>query len=249
VIVSFGSNFDHWGARLFRWRSFVPLLLLGAVLVETALHPVPVGGSTWVGVWTTVGMALGTLGLGVRAWALGTAADGTSGRSTRAMRADTLNTTGAYSVARHPLYLGNLLLWSGVSAVAGRPLAFLLTCAFFGFVYGPIMAAEERFLLGRFGSRFAEWAGRTPRIVPTGRNWVPSARSFSVRAVLGRDYHALFAFVASTWLVAAVRAHALTDSWSVGRGWWIFLASGAVAFLTLHVAKHRTRMLRRAPPR
>ncbi|MGB8874133.1 MAG: hypothetical protein WCC75_12145, partial [Desulfobaccales bacterium] len=40
---------------------------------------------------------------------------GTSGRNTQGQVAETLNTTGIYSLVRNPLYLGNFLIWLGLS--------------------------------------------------------------------------------------------------------------------------------------
>ena len=208
-----------------------------------AARPEPYGGWHLAGIWVGAGMALGVLGLATRAWAILGAAPGTSGRATRVMRADSLNTTGAYAWVRHPLYLGNLLLWLGVAVVSARPEAIVAAVGWFLLVYGRIAAAEDRFLRARFDGHFDEWAARTPSVVP--RSWPRRAAraddhpvADSLRLIVSRDYHAGFAFVASTWAVAAARA----SGWP-GRGWAIYLGVGASGFLLAHVLKRWTSLL------
>ena len=53
-------------------------------------------------------------------WLSGFAARNTSGRNTgQGQVADKLNTTGAYSLTRNPLYLGNALMWAAVAMLTG----------------------------------------------------------------------------------------------------------------------------------
>jgi len=229
------------GERLFRWRSYAPLAALLAVVVITYRSPVPVGGPSAATLWVGVGLGLGALGLVIRGWAIGVASRGTSGRSTRAMRADTLSTTGPYSLVRHPLYLGNLLLWLGVAAVSGRPEALAITSFLFAPHYGLIMKAEDRFLRERFGDVFDQWSARTPALVPRPRHWTTAERAFDVRAVLARDHHALYAFIVSTCCIALARAQ--LDWQAVGIGWWIYLACGTVAFSMLWLVRRHTKWL------
>lgn len=222
-----------------------------------AARPEPYGGWAQTRTWVGVGMALGLFGLSIRAWAILGAAPGTSGRATRIMRADSLNISGAYAWVRHPLYFGNLLLWLGVAAVSGRPAAILAAIAWFPVVYGRIAAAEDSFLRAQFGSRFDEWAVRTPSLLPRlwsrrapGESTTASARpiqsdslargglAYSVRRAVARDYHAAFAFVASTWIVAGARA----SGWP-GGGWTAYLSVGVFVFLVAHVLKRRTALL------
>ncbi len=231
------------GDWLFRWRSYPPVVILGLLLGATALDPAPFGGWEWTSTWVGAGMALGVFGLGVRGWAIGFVPTGTSGRGTRAMRAASLNTQGLYSAVRHPLYLGNLLMWIGVAAVTGAPSLILVTGLLFRLYYERIMLAEERFLSRRFGVEFEAWAKRTPAFWPSFRRWIPSKFPFSLRFLLGRDYHAFYAFVISTFLVAVVASGAGTGSWIPGRPWLYYLASGTLIFCLLHLLRHHTRLL------
>ena len=110
--------------------------------------------------------------------------------------AESLNTTGLYSVVRHPLYLGNFLMWLGV-ALFPRSLSFVAAVVFaFWLYYERIMIAEEAFLRERFGERFDAWADRTPAFIPSLRRWTRPRLAFSLRKVLRKEYNGLLAVVA-----------------------------------------------------
>jgi protein-S-isoprenylcysteine O-methyltransferase Ste14 len=218
--------------------------VLAFVMVMVWWMPVPAGGRGSHPIWVAAGMALGFLGLAVRAWALGYVPLGTSGRGTKELRAETLNTRGLYSVVRHPLYLGNFFLWMGVVVLSGRPMAMVVTILAFWLYYERIMMAEERYLYEQFGTVFGRWASHTPPFVPRLARWEPSDLPFSFRFCLGRDYQALYGFVASTTAVELVR----TVSDPAGARWpssawaWYF-AAGTAAYFLLHTLKRRTDLL------
>lgn len=237
------SELSSQGARLFRWRSYPPVLVMALLLGQVAAEPVPAGGPGAGAAWTAAGMVLGALGLLLRAWTVGTVPAGTSGRATRAQRAEVLNTGGAYSLVRHPLYLGNALLWAGVAATTGSPGALLATVLVFWLYYERIMMAEERFLWEHHGEAFSAWAARTPAFLPRLSGWSPAARPFSLRFALGRDYAALFAFVAATTAVALVRSAATGAGWRLSLPWLVWLGAGATAYVALHALKRLTRAL------
>jgi protein-S-isoprenylcysteine O-methyltransferase Ste14 len=237
------AELGRQGARLFRWRSYPPVLVMALVLGEVAVDPVAAGGAGAVAAWTAAGMSLGALGLLLRAWTVGTVPAGTSGRGTRELRAETLNTTGAYSLTRHPLYLGNWLLWVGVAAVAGSPEAALVVTLVFWLYYERIIMAEERFLWERHGDVFTAWAAHTPVFVPRLSGWRRSPHPFRLRFALGRDYPALYAFVSATTAVALVRSAASGAGWSLSLPWMAWFAAGTTAYLLLHALKRLTKAL------
>ena len=107
---------------------------------------------------------IAVFGLLVRAYVVGHAPSGTSGRNTRSQIGEQLNTTGAYSIVRHPLYLGNFFIWLGVALVPGSWwLVFSLTAVFWIY-YERIMYAEEEFLRDEFKKSYLRWARSNPRL-------------------------------------------------------------------------------------
>ena len=96
------------GNQFFRWRSFIPLMLVPPAIVLAYDAPPCAGDWGWRAMCWTVGI----LGVLVRAKTIGHVPPGTSGRNTsEGQVAESLNTRGMYSLVRHPLYLGNYFMW------------------------------------------------------------------------------------------------------------------------------------------
>lgn len=109
------QEFVQVGNWLFRWRSYVPLALLSVLLIALLQFSYPYQSHTLDTVYDFACFGVALLGLGIRVVTVGFVPHGTSGRNTRGQTAARLNTTGTYSIVRHPLYLGNFLIWLGVS--------------------------------------------------------------------------------------------------------------------------------------
>ena len=112
---------EEWtraGNWLFRWRGHLPLLVLIFLMWVSYSSSTSAVAAGRLDVWELVGILIGVVGLGLRAWTVGHAPRGTSYRS-QEPEATMLSTEGIYSVVRHPLYLGNFVLWIG-SGARGR---------------------------------------------------------------------------------------------------------------------------------
>ena len=184
------------GRRLFAFRSVVPLLLLPVVVLAM---PASWQAEAWLGPtgalvvqWLAVGIACA--GVLLRCAAVGFAPDGTSSRDTHRLRAPALNTTGMYSVVRHPLYLGNALMWIGV-AMSLRVWWLVVIVALVYWIYiERVMLVEEAFLRQTFGVTFEAWAVRTPAFVPRFSRWTRPTGSFSWKRVLS-EHNGLLSMV------------------------------------------------------
>ena len=184
------------GLFLFRHRGlFVVFLLPPALLAvlerRSATPPLDPGLG-----WLAACLAVSLVGMAVRTAAVGSAPPGASTRSLRAPSASRLNTSGMYSLSRHPVYLGNLFVLLGF-ALAVRSWWFVLTAALvYWLLYERVIAAEERFLVQRFGVAHRRWAERTPTFWPRPRLWRPPETRFSWRTVLLREYNSLLLIAA-----------------------------------------------------
>lgn len=107
--------------------------------------------------------------------------------------ADSLNTTGIYSLVRHPLYLGNFLMWLGVSLLTCHAGFILLFVLAYWLYYERIMFAEEQFLRCKFGKRYLTWANRTPAIIPDFKSFTPPRLPFSWKKVIKKEKNGIFA--------------------------------------------------------
>ena len=221
------------GDVLFRWRSYVPLLLLPLLLLPMWLSPAPHVPFAWKLFAAAVALA----GEALRFVASGLAPEGTSERSTTAPRAASLNTTGIYSVVRHPLYIANTLTMVGLAMFPGRwtlPVVVLLASVLY---YERIAMREEAFLDAQFGEAFRAYADRVPAIVARLGGYVPSTRAFSLVRALEREFNGILAIAASLFLLDLVDESSRTGVLQVNAVWRWFLASAVLLFVVMVVRK------------
>ena len=192
------------GNWLFRWRSYLPLVMAVLLFMGIGHFAYPFGSHRWDQTWELLCLSVSLTGLGVRVMTVGYAPSGTSGRNTQRQVADRLNTTGMYSIVRNPLYLGNFL--------AGLGPAFFLRVwwipAIYGLVfmlyYERIIFAEETFLRQKFGAPYLDWARTTPVFWPRFRSWQHSPLPFNWRQVLRREHQTLLGIIAVFFALEAI---------------------------------------------
>lgn len=232
----------HW---LFRWRSYLPLLLLGPMLLAMGFSEVARPSKPLLA-WGVGCLLVSLAGFAVRIATTGFAPNGTSGRNTRRQKAKTLNTTGLYSVVRHPLYLGNFLIWLGIALFAQLGWLTLLLVLAFWLYYERIILAEEEFLRQKFTEEFDVWAARTPTLVPRFSQWIWPATPFSWRRVLRKENSGLLGIAAAYFVLAAVRDLASGRPVSWESPWAVLLVLAGLTYGVLRTLKRRTSWLRTA---
>ena len=193
------EEFEQQGSWLFRYRGILPIVILfvaAAVYVNMELNPEKFFlEDTPYEIYYEMGCLLvSLLGLFVRMYTIGHTPANTSGRNTsQGQIADTLNTTGIYSVVRHPLYLGNFLMWLGIALLTGSVWFVVVFCLAYWIYYERIMYAEEQFLRRKFGSTYTEWAEKTPAFIPKFKLFIKPSVSFSWKKALRREKNGILA--------------------------------------------------------
>lgn len=175
------------GAWLFQHRGWLPVPLFALCLVATPqLRP----GA----------LLLVFCGEGVRL-----AAVGHIGRRsrTRDHSVGALVDSGPYSRLRNPLYVGNVLIWSGVSLV-GWPWGAVAVPAL-ALHYAIIVRWEEGNLLAKLGAPYADYLRRVPRWLPLG---TPVEGRYDLRGALRSER--------GTFAVLALIAAAFAFRWYLG---------------------------------
>jgi protein-S-isoprenylcysteine O-methyltransferase Ste14 len=231
------------GNWLFRWRSFLPLILLAFVLIVMGEYQYLAGHGALDLVWGISCILLSTVGLGIRVFTAGYAPATTSGRNTQGQEAGVLSTTGVYSIVRHPLYLGNFIMWLGMSMFPHIWWVAVIFVLAFWLYYERIMCAEESFLHEKFGASFVEWAERTPPFIPNVRLWKAPGLPFSIRTALRREYNGFFAMVATFFLLEMRGDFAVTGEFQVDTWWVVLLAASFMIWIVLRTLKKRTAIL------
>lgn len=207
----------------------LPLLMLVLPEAERTEGALGEQGSAMVE-WLAVAVAFA--GLALRVLTVAFAPEGTSSRDTRALRAPSLNTTGAYSLMRHPLYLGSALMWVGV-AMSLRVWWFALLVAMVYWIYVERLAlTEEAFLAGQFGEQFRRWAAQTPAFLPRLSGWRPATGEIQWRRVLS-EHNGLLGLS-----VALLLMQVMEDELFESQPWpaWYADHSNLVALFGLSVA-------------
>jgi protein-S-isoprenylcysteine O-methyltransferase Ste14 len=77
-----------------------------------------------------------------------------------------LATDGPYSLVRHPLYTGNLLIMLGFILASGVWWAVPAGAAFWWFYYPTAIAYEDRKLQRIFGEAWDRWSASVPAVIP-----------------------------------------------------------------------------------
>jgi len=192
------EEFEEQGTLLFRYRSFIPLVVMvagGFLYVRSVTDPgsFALRATRWEMLYTYLCLLIGLVGLFIRIYTVGHTPVNTSGRNAKWQIADSLNTTGIYSIVRHPLYLGNFFMWLGPVLMTGHFWFVLLFCFFYWIYYERIMYSEEQFLRRKFGNIYTDWADNVPAFIPCFKGFVKPALPFSWRKVLKKEKNGIAA--------------------------------------------------------
>jgi protein-S-isoprenylcysteine O-methyltransferase Ste14 len=238
------EEFEALGHWLFRWRSYLPLATVALLFWGLAYFDYPFGSHFLDQIWEVLCLGVSFLGLIVRSLTIGWAASRTSGRNTARQVAESLNTTGMYSIVRNPLYLGNFLMVLGVVAflrIWWIPLIYMLLFALY---YERIIFAEEMFLRRKFGRNYLDWASKTPAFFPRFSQWKAPGLPFAWKKVLRREYHGVIAIVAGMFVLEVLGDLYIRHAFNVDTMWKILLPLATLAYGVVRFLHKRTSVLR-----
>lgn len=186
------------GNWLFKNRSLLPIIILiiglGVYLEEhiitgrfiVFIHP-------YEHYFELSCLAVSLLGQLIRIFTVGYTPKNTSGRNVKGQLAESLNTSGIYSTVRHPLYVGNFLMWLGPALLTGNFWFIVAFCLAFWVYYERIMYAEEQFLRKKFGEKYLQWADNIPAFIPNFRHFRKPTLPFSWKKILKKEKNGFFA--------------------------------------------------------
>lgn len=238
------EEFEASGQWLFRWRGYLPLLIVALILLSLPGGTRLGGDVALARAWQIGCVLVAFFGQAIRAAVVGHAPRNTSGRNAKAQRADSLNTTGVYSVVRHPLYVGNFFIYLGVVAFTHSPALIVISLLVYMLHYERIMFAEEAYLREKFGAEFEQWAARTPAVVPALSRWQAPELPFSLKNVLRREYNNFFGIVFTMFLIKVVGTYFAQGKFLPAPVWCGFFAVSFLIWITLRTIKRNTEWLR-----
>ncbi len=237
------EELDKEGNFLFKHRGTLPVPFVFIALAIYAWQAHHNAFPEWFPYYEYVCLAIGLLGQFVRAYTVGHTPKGTSGRNTKLQVAETLNTSGIYSIVRHPLYVGNFLMWLGVAMLTAH--FWFITCFVLAYwlYYERIMYAEEYFLRNKFGQQYLDWAENVPPFIPRFSSFNGANLEFSTKNVLKREYNGFFALMLIFTVFVAIRYYYQTFVYGLPPAWYIIFGLSLVIFTTLKLLKKFTKVL------
>jgi len=237
------------GDFFFRYRSYVPMVLAVFFILEISYYHSPRSGNRWDLAFESVCFIVALMGYGIRIVTVGYIHAGTSGRSIRELKSDSLNTDGMYAVVRNPLYLGNFFIILGISMLSQDWRFVLITMLLFICFYFPIIMWEEQYLRASFGDAFDQYAARTSAIVPDLRKWKRPELRFNFARVLRREHDGLMAIIVVFFAIATLREFATSGRLCVDLLWSRILAVTLAIWGFLKLVKGSLKAMEKDSPR
>lgn len=241
--MKLSDHLEASGNWLFRWRSYLPLLFLGIGLASLREFRYPGGSPILDLIWECFSGLVGLLGVAIRVDVVGHAAQRTSGRNTKGQVADSLNTTGLYSIMRHPLYVGNTLMWFSVALFVESWSLAVFVLLLSTLYHERIMFTEEVYLERQFGEAFREWAAKTPAVWPKFSLWKAPMLKFEWRQALQREYLGLFALITTYFVADIVSDWFCLHQIEFDPMWLTIWLLGVAMFVIVRFLRKRTRLL------
>lgn len=237
------NELEKQGNFLFRYRGQIPVVLFVLAIPFIYFTDLNVYSDSQLNVMTIFAIIISFLGFLVRAYTIATTPGGTSGRNTKEQIADFLNSTGIYSLLRHPLYLGNYLMWIGIALFTFNIYFVIIVSLLYWLYYERIMFAEERFLEKKFGQAYFDWSSTKSVFLPRFSSYVKSSIPFSFKSILRREYSGVLATVIGFVFVEIVRNLFFKQCLCISNSYWIALALALIQSLVLRTIKRQTNLL------
>ena len=143
--------------KIFSYRSYTPIPFL--ILMIAFAKPT---AETLI-----IGFVIALIGELFRYW--GVAYAGSETRTTGSVGGTYLVVSGAFAHVRNPLYLGNILLYTGIGIMSNAlfPYLQIIALVWFYFQYRIIIDAEEKYLSAAFGEKYEAYKKAVPRLIPS----------------------------------------------------------------------------------
>lgn len=190
------------GNYLFRVRNVLFPLIFLVVMIVT--RPAQFMNNAFLDSLAMVeGAGIALAGQAFRAFVIGYAYIKRGGKGGK-VYANDLVVAGLYSHTRNPMYVGNFLLALGFGIFYGSIWMYVLVIPFFAWTYLAITAAEEQYLVEKFGLAYEQYMKRVNRFVPNfdGLSDSLAGYTFRWREVLAKEYNTMFATFAGLILIA-----------------------------------------------
>jgi protein-S-isoprenylcysteine O-methyltransferase Ste14 len=199
------------GNFIFRYRNLLfPLLFFSLVVgVKPSLGSKYLENARYV-----IGVMVTLAGQTVRALTIGLAYIKRGGKN-RKIYAKGLVKEGIFAHCRNPLYLGNILIITGLGIVAHSFLFALIGIPLFIFLYLAIIRAEEHFLASKFGQEYIEYCRRVNRFIPkfSGIGKTLKGMKFRWKRLIVKEYGTTYVWIICVILLIMRNQYVRYGNW------------------------------------
>jgi protein-S-isoprenylcysteine O-methyltransferase Ste14 len=231
------------GDFLFRHRSYLPIIIVFAGIytyTQTAINSAQ--EATTKNTVEIIAFIVCLIGLLIRMIAVGYSASHTSGRNTTAGQiAETVNTTGLYATCRHPLYLGNFLMWLGIALFTQNFWFIVAFIMLFWLYYERIMYAEEEFLRQKYDQQYLQWAKQTPAFIPNIAKWQTPKHPFNLTKVIKQEKAGILNLFLVIFILKSIGTYFATGQWQLDNQFWLYgLIASIIYYIIIKILQKTT---------
>jgi len=219
---------------LFKFRSFtpVPLIIIVFVFFKPQLNPVNNILLISIGLFVMISGEL------IRVVSVGFSFSGTSGRE-NFLRADSLNISGIYSIVRNPLYIGNLLIYSGLLIVYSNLYALIFFDILLIVQYYFIIKSEGSYLISTYGEEYLDYRKKVNSIIPGFKNYKKPENRFDSMKVIFKENDSVFNAIVIFGLIIMYKGYILTGKILYGKPFSIYFGVLIISYILIKLLKKR----------
>ena len=158
-------------SKIFKYRSYTPIPFL--LIMFLYANP---------NIWSLlVGLIIALIGEAIRIWGVSWA--GSETRTTGEVGGSFLVVSGPFAYVRNPLYVGNILIYTGlgIMSFALFPYLQIIGLIFFYFQYKLIVQEEENYLANTFGEDYENYRRNVP-------SFFPKLKPYKAKGVVQPEY-------------------------------------------------------------
>lgn len=225
------NTFKTWniaaGNFFFKVRNFLfPLIYL--VIFGLAKPKLLFNSQELTNLWIYAGMGIAIVGQLIRVATIGFDYIERGGKEGKVF-ASFLVKGGVYAHCRNPMYVGNVLIACGLSIATATPLVMGVAIPLFLFIYQAITAAEENYLMSRFGGQYQDYCATVNRFIPSLSGLRASLSvPYDWQKSLRKEYGTIFFVITSLLIIHGWRDVSIY-------GWPAFNQEHRLTFLILSV--------------
>ena len=174
----------------------------------------------------------------IRVISVGFSFTGTSGRE-NFLRADSLNVSGIYSVVRNPLYIGNLLIYSGLLIVYSNLFALIFFDILLIVQYYFIILSEEEFLKNTYGDEYSEYKESVNSILPGFGRYKKPENKFDRLKVIFKENDSVFNALVIFGVIILYKGYTLSGKLTNGKSFAIYFGVLIISYILIKLLKTR----------